>query len=135
LKDKARIKLFEAEHYLEDALARTQARDEYSPAVAIGHATDALILAIDALCHQFGVPTARRHSGAQKVFLDLIRTHRLPEDAAHWREFLAKANSQRAAFQYQGALTSRAEAKRFVAEAARFVAYVRRIAESEAGPI
>lgn len=99
--------------------------DEYSPSVAISHANDALILAIDALCHELSYPAPKRHDEGQRAFLELIRTHKIPGEASQWREFLAQANRQRSAFQYHAELTSRKEATRFVQKAGRFVEYVR----------
>jgi hypothetical protein len=125
----ASIKLFEAEQYAEDALARLGHDDPYSPSVAIGHATDATILAVDALCHAVGVDPPRRHNDAERIFLELIRTQHIPEAASQWRDFLGKANNQRSAFQYGGELTSLNEARRFVQKAGAFVDYVRSLVD------
>lgn len=130
----ARIKIFEAEHYVEDAEARAEHPDEYSPSVAIAHAMDAIVLAVDALCHENAVPPPRRHDEGQRSYMDLIRTHKIPEDASQWREFLAKANSQRTAFQYHAELTSRADARRFVQRTAAFVRYVRGLLKESRAP-
>ena len=125
MKDLARIKLYEADHYIEDAVARVQRDDEYSPSVAVAHATDALILAVDVLCHEHNEPVSRRHDNASKVFLQLIHDKKIPESASQWRRLLAKAHAERTAIQYRGTMVSRAEARRFVREAQGFLAFVR----------
>ncbi len=58
------------------------------------------------------------------VFLDLLRTHRLPEDAARWRDVIADAISQKSRFQYGGDLTSRAGARKFVRRVRGLVEFV-----------
>lgn len=121
----ARIKLSEAELHVEDALARCERRDEYSPSVAIAHATDALILGVDALCHAAKTEEPRRHGDAPRIFLELIRTGHLPPEASSWRELISKAMHQRASFQYHGELIARGAASRFVQKVAQFVVFVR----------
>jgi hypothetical protein len=76
------------------------------------------------------VAPAKQHDAAVGLFLDLIRTHKIPEAAGEWREFLAKAHQQRAAFQYGGELASRADARRFVQKSAAFVGFVRGVVQA-----
>lgn len=129
--DLVTTKIFDAELLIEDAQARAHADDEYSPSLAISYASQAVILAIDALCHRYAVPTARRHDEASRIYLDLLRTHRLTEDAAQWRELVSRAISHKALFQYHGELTSRKEAQRFVRQVDGFVQFAGRIVRRE----
>lgn len=124
LADLATIKLAEAELLLEDAESRANEDDPYSPSIAMSHATQAVILAVDALCHHHRVPPAKRHDQINRTFLDLIRTQRLPETASRWRDLLAQAISQKSQFQYGGELASRSEARGFVRSVGQLVGFV-----------
>lgn len=119
--DLASIKIAEAELLLEDAESRASEEDPYSPSIAISHATQAVNLAVDALCHRHRVPPARRHDQINRKFLDLLRTGRLPETASQWRDVIARAIANKSQFQHGGELTSRSEARKFVRSVAPLV--------------
>lgn len=109
---------------LEDAESRANEDDPYSPSVAMSHATHAVILAVDALCHHHRIPPAKRHDQISRNFLDLLRAGRLPETASHWRDIIAQAIANKSQFQYGGELTSRSEARKFVRNVSKLVQFV-----------
>lgn len=108
---------------LEDAESRANEEDPYSPSIAMSHATQAVILAVDALCHHHRVPPAKRHDQINRTFLDLLRTGRLPATASQWRDVIAQAIANKSQFQYGGELTSRSEARRFVRNVSQLVRF------------
>lgn len=120
----ASIKLGEAKLLLEDADSRANEEDPFSPSLAMSYATQAVVLAVDALCHHHGIPHAKRHDEIAGRFLDLIRTRRIPEAAATFRDVITLAISQKSQYQYGGELTSRQEARKFVRRAGRLVGFV-----------
>ncbi len=125
MSSKARTKLFPAELYLEDAEARLAVEDEVSPTIGLLHATDGIIMALDAICHSHNVNPPKRHDQAEVVFVGLIVRGLLPGDASTWRELLVLSSSQRTGFQYQGKLASLDDARRFIRKAKGFVAFAR----------
>lgn len=108
---------------LEDAESRANEEDAFSPSIAISHATQAVILAVDAICHFHRVPPAKRHDQVNRNFLDLVRTGRLPETASQWRDVIAQAMANKSQFQYGGELTSRSEARKFVRSVSQLVRF------------
>lgn len=127
MNDKARINMFHAEHYLEDAVARSLADDPYSPAQAMSYGTEAMILAFDAICHAVGVAAAKRHDQAPRILRELIAREKLPPGAAPLRQAFERALSHRAAFHYHAELASKAEARRFLRDVEAFVEFARQV--------
>jgi len=125
MNDKVRIKIWEADAYLEDAQARLGPDDEYSATVAINHATNAIIMALDALCLNVGLDPPKRHDLAEVSLRTMMLKGKLPESASTWRDLLIQMSTQRTGLQYRGKLASRADARRFIRDAAGFVAFAR----------
>lgn len=119
----AAIKVAEAQLLLEDAESRANEEDAFSPSLAMSYAINAVILAVDALGNHHGLPSAKRHDQIQRTFVDMIRDGRLPGRAAKWRPVIIEAINEKSRFQYDGDLTSRSQARRFVRNVAELVAF------------
>ena len=125
MNDKVRIKIWEADAYLEDAQARLGPDDESSATVAINHGTNAIIMALDALGLNAGFDPPKRHDLAEVSLRTMMLKGKLAESASAWRDLLIQMSAQRTRLQYRGTLASRADARRFVRDAVGFVAFAR----------
>lgn len=121
--DLAAINIAKAEIVLEDAIARANKEDAYSPTVGVLLATDAIVRAVAALCLHYGVRPAKSDQKIDGKFLDLIRSGGLPGGASKHRGVITLVIGQRRRFWFGGELARRAEARKFARDAEGFVAF------------
>jgi uncharacterized protein (UPF0332 family) len=95
--------------------------------VAIAQAIHAVIRGNDALTVRFLGRRSTRHEDAIVLFRDLVRSRRISPEYASWRDLLVRALREKSDYDYKGVEASANDARRWLRDAERFLAAVRKI--------
>ena len=95
--------------------------------VAIAQAIHAVIRGSDALTVRFLGRRSTRHEDAIVLFRDLVRSRRISPEYASWRDLLVRALREKSDYDYKGVKASANDARRWLRDAERFLAAVRKI--------
>lgn len=116
--------LKEAEFWLESAkdLLKKSAKDSEKYTVVVAQAIHSIIRANDALTLRFLGKTAIRHDEAPELFLQLVRTNKIPAKYANLRKaVLIPAVKTKSRVNYRGIHISKADVEIWIRLAEKFL--------------
>lgn len=117
----------EAEHWLKSAkmLLAEPSMDREKYTVAVAQCIHSIIRANDALSMNFIGRRAVRHDDAPKLFLELISENKIPSKYANLRRTITDAVQLKSKVDYKGVEMSKADAKRWMNKAEKFLSAAR----------